>query len=64
MGDGERDGCDNEMGDGDRDRTDGGLRAEAESSENLEIKTEGNVTSKNMGHKNQSATCSTKIVCD
>lgn len=35
MGDGERDGCDNEMGDGDKDRTDGGLRAEAESSENL-----------------------------
>lgn len=35
MGDGDNDGCDNEIGDGDRDRAEGGLRAEAESSENL-----------------------------
>lgn len=35
VGDGDNDGCDNEIGDGDWDRADGGLRAEAESSENL-----------------------------
>lgn len=35
VGDGDNDGCDNEMGDGDWDRVMGGLRAEAESSENL-----------------------------
>lgn len=35
MGDGDNDGCDREMGDGDWDRAEGGLRAEAESSENL-----------------------------
>lgn len=35
MGDGDNVGCDNEMGEGDRDRAEGGLSAEAESSENL-----------------------------
>lgn len=35
VGDGDKVGWDNEMGEGDRDRAEGGLSAEAESSENL-----------------------------
>lgn len=35
MGDGDSVGWDNEMGEGDKDRAEGGLSAEAESSENL-----------------------------
>lgn len=35
MGDGDNVGWDNEMGEGDKDRAEGGLSAEAESSENL-----------------------------
>lgn len=40
MGDGDNEGCDNEMGDGDWDLAEGGLRAEAESSENLWMESE------------------------
>lgn len=36
MGEGQRDGWDSESGEGDWERAEGGLRAEAESSENLE----------------------------
>lgn len=42
MGDGDNDGCDNEIGEGDWDRAEGGLRAEAESSENLQMERERN----------------------
>lgn len=35
VGDRDNDGCESEIGDGDWDRAEGGLRAEAESSENL-----------------------------
>lgn len=35
MGDGDSVGWDNEIGEGDKDRAEGGLSAEAESSENL-----------------------------
>lgn len=36
MGEGQREGCDSERGEGDWERAEGGLRAEAESSENLQ----------------------------